>query len=305
MRADHDDSTAWALAAKREWLITHEELGRLGYTRGAIRHRVATGRLWPVFPGVYAVGHPEMTPKRLALAAVLACGEGCGLGYLSAGWLWRVWERQPPGRPIVIVPTDHGRRGPPGLDVRRSRTLAPSELTTHDGVPVTNLMRTIADNAADLSSSQLRSMIRQAERAHRLDLYRLAAYADARSSKSFRHRRILRALDGYLPVAALTASEREALLFELCQRHGLPMPSPQMRVGPYVVDFLWADRRLIVELDDRSSHDTTIAFTDDRARDRALIALGYTVLRFTVAELQSKPATVARELAIALARTAA
>ena len=38
------------------------------------------------------------------------------------------------------------------------------------------------------------------------------------------------------------------------------MPSPQMRVGPYVVDFLWADRRLIVELDDRSSHDTTIAF---------------------------------------------
>jgi hypothetical protein len=48
----------------------------IGYGRRSIQHRVGTGRLHLVIRGVYAVGWPQLTPKRRWMAAVLACGDG-------------------------------------------------------------------------------------------------------------------------------------------------------------------------------------------------------------------------------------
>ena len=74
-----------------------------------------------------------------------------------------------------------------------------------------------------------------------------------------------------------------------------------MRVGPFMVDFLWRDCGLIVEADGYGVHRTRSAFESDRARDVELKLLGQTVVRFTHRQLMDEPSRVARTLRMLLA----
>ncbi len=56
-----------------------------------------------------------------------------------------------------------------------------------------------------------------------------------------------------------------------------------------------------MEVDGRGPHDTAIAFATDRRRDQVLVAHGYTVVRFTYAQVIEEPVRVAAVLARALA----
>ena len=47
-----------------------------------------------------------------------------------------------------------------------------------------------------------------------------------------------------------------------------------VRVGPFLVDFLWRNRRLVVEVDGFGAHGTRSAFEADRARDIELKLMG-------------------------------
>jgi very-short-patch-repair endonuclease len=68
------------------------------------------------------------------------------------------------------------------------------------------------------------------------------------------------------------------------------------RVGPYLVDFLWREQRLIVEADSFEHHRERAAFEADRARDAELRLRGFTVVRFTWRQLTREPEWVARTL---------
>jgi hypothetical protein len=83
-------AAAWACARRQHWTITRGQLLALGFTTGAVRHRLEDGRLHPVWPGVYAVGRPKLTHEGLFTAAVLACGDGAALSHESAAWLWGI-----------------------------------------------------------------------------------------------------------------------------------------------------------------------------------------------------------------------
>ena len=69
-----------------------------------------------------------------------------------------------------------------------------------------------------------------------------------------------------------------------------------VRIGGFVVDFAWADRRLIVEVDGWDAHRTRSAFEEDRARDLKLKLLGYEGVRFTWRQLTDDPSAVAAAL---------
>ena len=79
---------AWHLADAQHGVVTHGQLLRLGFSPAAIKHRVAEGRLHPLWRGVYAVGRPQLTRHGRWMAAVLVCGEGAGLSHASAAALW-------------------------------------------------------------------------------------------------------------------------------------------------------------------------------------------------------------------------
>jgi predicted transcriptional regulator of viral defense system len=89
------DAEIARIAGREHGNITRAQLHRLGLTDDAIAHRVASGRLYRVHRGVYAVGRPPVVALEHAAAAVLACGPHAGLSHTSGLALWElrnVWE---------------------------------------------------------------------------------------------------------------------------------------------------------------------------------------------------------------------
>jgi len=70
---------------------------------------------------------------------------------------------------------------------------------------------------------------------------------------------------------------------------GLPVPAINVLVEGYLVDALWRQTGLVVELDGWEHHRGRGAFERDRARDVELRIAGYEVLRFTYLQLRDRP----------------
>jgi very-short-patch-repair endonuclease len=215
--------------------------------------------------GVYAVGHTGLSAEGRWMAAVLACGPGAVLSHRAAGALWQLLP--PPSQIDVTVPGHAGRKRRDGFVVHRSRTLDASDCTFRDRIPVTTPARTVADLRNVLSREDFAEAVRKAE------LKRL-------------------------PVSPPTESDRartklESRFLSLCRRHRLPEPEVNAPTDSYEVDFLWRDRRLVVEVDGWESHRTRSAFESDRARDARLAVLGFNVVRFTWRQVAEDGAAVA------------
>jgi very-short-patch-repair endonuclease len=54
---------------------------------------------------------------------------------------------------------------------------------------------------------------------------------------------------------------------------------------------------LILEVDGYGTHGTWIAFQDDRTRQNVLVANGYTVLRYTAHDVQTRLGSILKEIA--------
>lgn len=97
-----------------------------------------------------------------------------------------------------------------------------------------------------------------------------------------------------------TRSELEASFLDFCRRHRLPEPEVNVRLDRHLVDFLWRDKRLVVETDGYRYHRGRVAFEDDRGRDLELRARGYEVIRLSERQLLDDPQGVMEVLAAAL-----
>ncbi len=93
-----------------------------------------------------------------------------------------------------------------------------------------------------------------------------------------------------------TRSHLERAFLKLVRDAGLPSPEVNVRIGPYVVDFLWRDERLVVETDGYAHHSDRTSFETDRRRDRELSSRGLTVLRFTYRDVIEEPVDVVASL---------
>jgi very-short-patch-repair endonuclease len=91
-------------------------------------------------------------------------------------------------------------------------------------------------------------------------------------------------------------SELEARLLSLITAAGLPAPrcNRLVEVGGsrLTVDFLWPERRVVVETDGARFHDNPVAFERDRLRDRELQLCGYRVVHYTYRQVEDEPADV-------------
>ncbi len=79
----------------------------------------------------------------------------------------------------------------------------------------------------------------------------------------------------------MSRSEFEALFFDTCKDHGLPLPVMNALVHGFEVDAYWPGTNLIVELDSHEFHLNPKAFEADRERDALLTLAGYRVVRVT------------------------
>jgi hypothetical protein len=286
------------LAARQHGVVTRPQLAAIGLGRGAIQLRLARGRLHPLYRGVYAVGHPVLTNEGGWMAAVFAGGPGTVLSHRSAAAHWGI--RPADGRREVTTP---GRRlAQPGLRLRYSR-LPRDETTTHAGIPVTTVPRTLFDLAAVTPLNQLRRAANEAEIRRLWDPLSLHDLLE-------RHPRrpggaAIRAVLA-TPGAGITRNELEGRFLDFLDAARLPRPGTNVPMevnGIWIeADCMWREQRLIAELDGRATHATRSAFESDRARDRGLVAAGWRVIRITWRQLCDEPGALADDLRAALAR---
>jgi very-short-patch-repair endonuclease len=278
------------LAEQQHGVVARRQLLAAGLTRKAIVHRLRAGRLYCLSRGVYAAGHRLLTPKARWMACVLAGGPGAALSFRSAAALWEIrhWR----GAVDVTLPTS--RRQRPGITWHVSN-LPADELTVRDAIPVTTVPRTLLDLAAVLDKRGLERAINEAEVQRHADPLSLstllARYLRRRGTAAIRA--VL--AEGRIGTS-VTKSELEERFLRLLADRRLPRPelnaSIGVRGGFVEVDCVWRSSRLIAELDGRAIHGTVRAFERDRARDRALGAAGWRVIRITWRQLNQE----AREL---------
>lgn len=265
-----DDALA-RFAGLRHGVFELGEVAPLGLTKQMAWKRVTAGRLWRLYLGVYSIVPPQLL--RLEghwLAAVLACGPGAVLSHMHAAALWDL-RRASSGATHITVPSTAGRARREGITIHRTSTLLPSQTTLRRHIPVTQPARTLSD---------LRNLLPAGD------------WERTRSRALDRHLDLGPLGDGAVP----SFSYIEKRLKSICRRHSLPSPLPQQIIGPYTVDFLWPDARLIVEVDDFRTHGRRETFESDRERDAWLQLRGYRVVRFTWRQLEHQPAGVVRAL---------
>jgi Transcriptional regulator, AbiEi antitoxin/Protein of unknown function (DUF559) len=281
------------LAAAQFGVVTAAQLRSLGVEERTTRERAQRGVLHRIHRGVYAVGHPWLSPDGVRLAAVLACGPGAVLSHRAAARLWRI--RSDGALREVTTP---GRRvGPPDVLLHRTRRLGDDDVTEVDGIPVTSVARTIVDLAEVVTLPILRRVVHEAEVLRLLDV-RAVEEALGRVPGRRRARHVLSAIDS--PAPDPTNSAFVAAFLGLCERFGLPRPQVSVLVDAggleAEADCLFARARLIVELDGEHVHGTHKRFHADRRRDAALAAAGYLTVRLTWRRVTTDAEAVAEEL---------
>lgn len=279
------------LATRQHGVVSLVDLSALGFSASGVRSRVARGRLHRLYPGVYAVGRPDLTREGHWLAAVKAAGEGAVLSHRSAAALHGL--RPSSAASIELTVRRAFRPQLRGLRVHRSTSVAGKDVTTVDAIPCTTPNRTLFDLAAVVGPDALE---RACERAEELGLLDMAALSHL-LNRPARGVRNLRAALARLGDGA-TRSELEVRFRTLCRQAGLPPPEVNgwlsLGGGHVLIDFLWRRQRVAVETDGYHYHRDRRSFARDRRRDQLLGLEGWQHARFTWEQVLNEPEHVIR-----------
>lgn len=212
------------------------------------------------------------------MAAILASGRGAAISHRSAARMWGLLAVDGGDEVEIVVPRP---RAPtrPGIRARRRKGLGDRDITARDRIPITTPARTLLDVAAILTPHRLEQAVAEAQVQRLVDRRALTdqLHRNPRRAGTRALRSLLEVDGGTAP----TRSDAERRFLELVRAADLPLPAVNTRIGRFEVDFLWPNERLVVEVDGYAYHSHRRAFERDRARDAALAAAGYTVLRVT------------------------
>lgn len=267
--------------------VSRSGLLALGLSADQIDRRLRTGSLERAHHGVYLLGGAPRTREQRWAAAVLACGPSAVLSHRSAAALWALTEMDP--TVIDVSVAGRGKRTRPGVRAHRPARLEAKDTTYHRGIPVTTVPRTLIDLAVVVSARSLERLIDEAEYLRLLDGEALEHALDDTSRGALRLRRVMSRHD---PGTTRTCSPLEEKFLLLIREAKLPRPLVNQALGPYIIDFLWPERRVAVETDGRAAHERSSARERDYRRDAWLHANDYLPLRFTWSQIHRRPAEV-------------
>lgn len=265
-----------------------------------------TGRWTKVRSGAYAEVPPglDLHARRrfLALAAIAAADEQLTIDHVfsheTAALVWGLPLWSDPIRTHVIqrpsMPTGAGA----GDLVRHVHQLSAAHRTTHRGLPVTTLERTLVDCAMSLDPLGALVVADAALRAgaDRDGCRRLLATMAGRRGVRVGRSVLELADDG-------AESPRESAARFLVLRAGMPVPETQIHIvtpiGEYWADLGWRDLRLLVEYDglDKYGDGSTApeVLLRERRRQDAVQEQGWRFLRLTREDI-GRADTVLRRL---------
>jgi hypothetical protein len=284
------------LADRQAGRVSVAQLNALGVESVAVARLVADGYLRPDLPRVYAVGHRAPSVEADLFAAVLYAGPGAMLSHATALWWRGLIDRQP--WPIeVSTPRRCGSL--PGVKVYGRRV---GERDWHKRLPMTSVEQALLDFAAKAPLDRVRYALANADYHKVLDIGALKAIAGSGRAGSTKLRG---ALKNHEPKLAQTRSPLERLFLPLCAKHGVPLPDDvNVRVAGVLVDAVWWEERLVVELDGKGNHSSWAQIQRDRSNELRVRAAGFDVHRYGTLQLEEQPEPVANDVLARLSPTA-
>lgn len=258
--------------------------------QGAAFHRTRFGR--------YRVARRPDDPIGLLRAISAWLPDNALFSGRTAAWLLGL--SLPGVEPVeVTVPDASWVRPRPGLAVVRAHVDA-NEVDSKTDFHITTITRTLTDlgrraTIADAVVAIDESLHRKMISAPQLDL---AVRALTRAKGVARLRRALELSN------SAAESPMETRLRLLMVLSGLPCPAVQMEItvdGHFIArpDLLYVEERLVIEFDGGTHRERMV---DDNRRQNRLVSVGYTVLRFTSADIYRRPDAVVAEIRSQLRR---
>lgn len=281
---------ALRLAARQDGVVRRDQALGTGLTTWQVRHALRCGLWTEVFPGVFRVAGAPWSRRQDLRAAALWAARGAAVSHGAAASLLG-FDRYPLHAPIELSVTRH-LRAPEGVVLHLVGRLDARELTSVGGIPVTSPTRTILDLAATEPEAAVRAALDQALRRKWTSLDKLDVATERAGWR--RGVAVVRALvTDYRGGNGPTESELEARVRELLEHAGLVEVERQrcVVIGGRVrrLDFRITGTPVVIEADGYAWHSTPGDFERDRARDNALIARGFRVLRWTWAAVREHP----------------
>jgi uncharacterized protein DUF559 len=269
------ESITWKQLQSRRW----QRLARGVYVpaRGGVAPLLELGAAW----------------RRMPPDAVLSFG--------TAGWLHGL-DLSPCAPIEVSVAAGHAVSHRAGVRFHKVQ-LDPAEVVVRHGFRVTSPLRTCADLGSVRDQTAAVTALDMALNNGLASKAELAELAEAWTGRSG-----VVKLRRAVALADVAESPMETRLRLLLVRAGLPAPEPQVTVtdgsgGPVArVDLYYASHRLCIEFDGGQHRDQLVA---DNRRQNRLVDAGYSVLRFTSADVLGTPERIAAVVRAALARPAA
>lgn len=298
-------------------LIVRPEAFARGLNGDDIKRRLARGEWRAIRRGVYAraAAVVDLSPTalhRLRIEAGLPeLGERYVVSHRSAACLHGLALLRPPGRAVQVTdPGIRSGRRRPQLQLFCA-ALDPEEITTVDGFRVTTVARTVIDLARTCGFEQAVVAADHALRTGRVD--RAGLQQAVERARGRRGSRTAKQVVVFADPGAESVGESRSRV--LMAREGLPRPELQAPIstgtGAVVArsDFCWRAAQVVGEFDGAEKYGRRLrpgqspgdAVFQEKLREDRIRALGFTVVRWTWAELDD-PAALAGKIGRALAR---
>jgi hypothetical protein len=289
----------WDTMAAQYGAATVGQFNAAGIPVSTVSQWVKDGFLVRLQRGVVGLAGDPPTLERKCWAALKACPTAA-LSHRTATYFWELYAEEPPVEIVV-----KRNRSPELRDVVVHRTRDDFERHKRNGLWVTSPMRSVLD----LGAVEPQAVRLAVEKGRVANLFTVAALEWQLAEVARNGRRGAGPLRAVLDEWALGSKRPDGVLeprfARLAASHGLPRPVFQHRVGEYRLDFAYPELKIAIEVDGYAFHSGLDAYQRDRDRQNHLVAHGWTVLRFTWADVVRRPGYVAQLIAAAIGNSSA
>ena len=303
---DHPDLLVARVAALQHGVFSRNQAVACGMTPNAIQYRLKIGRWERVLPAVYRLAGAVASWHQRLMGACLWAGREAVVSHRAAAALWGL-DGCLQTRTIEVRACRWPSPSVPDVVVHPRVTLDASDVAKRERIPVTSVHRTLIDLPAVAQRDVVEAALESALRNGLTSIAYLRRRLDSVGGRGRRGCGTLRKLlDERNPPVRPTDSTLETRMEQLARRFGLPSLTRGHEVfvdRKFIarLDFAYPELLIDIEIDSQAWHYTKDAWHSDRARDTALRALGWIVLRFTWREVRSRPGWVVAQIRTAMA----
>lgn len=270
------------LLLAQDGVLSAAQARATGLSRQSVRRRVARGEWVDLHPGVLAEATRAPTAAMRIRAAALWAGPS-GLVHGPAAACWSGMTDRCPRDIGVTLPRRTRRLAPGGIALRRRDVPVPDRAWIR-GVAVTAEHLTVLETCAVLPDGAVfLDRVLQRRVVHPALLHEAYCRNVGAHGMAAAHRLLVAALDR-------ADSQLERMLLRLLRAAGIGGVVRGLPVGGgREIDLAFPAERVAIELDGWAWHTDPDRFRADRAKGNALVARGWTLLRFTWHDVHDAP----------------